>query len=132
MPNRGIKTGRVVGVRFWPRWAEVVKFALLVFGYAVSMTASNLLFKMTATKVGLEWWLWFLGGNVAGFGCPILITLALREESPSMVYAFTLGAGFILLQGGAWWCFRAPISGWQLGGLGLTVVGLIMLQLGRV
>ena len=109
-----------------------VKFALLVLGYAVSMAASNLLFKVTSTKSGLEWWVWFLAGNVAGFGCPILITYALREQSPQLVYAFTLGAGFVLLQLVAWWWFKAPVTGLQLGGLILTVVGLVMLQLGRV
>jgi len=109
-----------------------VKLALLVLGYAVSMAASNLLFKVTATKSGLEWWGWFLAGNLAGFGCPILITYALREQSPQLVYAFTLGAGFVLLQLVAWWWFKSPVTGLQLGGLILTVVGLVMLQLGRV
>ena len=109
-----------------------VKFALLVLGYAVSMAASNLLFKVTSTKSGLEWGVWFLAGNVAGFGCPILITYALREQSPQLVYAFTLGTGFVLLQLVAWWWFKAPVTGLQLGGLILTVVGLVMLQLGRV
>ena len=109
-----------------------VKFALLVLGYAVSMAASNLLFKVTSTKSGLEWWVWFLAGNVAGFGCPILITYALREQSPQLVYAFTLGAGFVLLQLVAWWWLKSPVTGLQLGGLILTVVGLVMLQLGRV
>jgi multidrug transporter EmrE-like cation transporter len=32
----------------------------------------------------------------------------------------------------AWWWFKAPVTGLQLGGLILTVVGLVMLQLGRV
>jgi len=109
-----------------------MKFALLVLGYAVSMAGSNLLFKVTATKSGMEWWLWFLAGNVAGFGCPILITYALREQSPQLVYAFTLGAGFVLLQLAAWWCFKSPVTGLQLGGLIFTVVGLVMLQMGRV
>jgi small multidrug resistance pump len=109
-----------------------VKFFFLVLGYAVSMAASNLLFKVTSTKSGLEWWIWFLAGNVAGFGCPVLITYALREQSPQLVYAFTLGAGFVLLQLVAWWWFKAPVTGLQLGGLILTVVGLVMLQLGRV
>ena len=83
-----------------------MKFALLVLGYAVSMAGSNLLFKVTASKSGMEWWLWFLAGNVAGFGCPILITYALREQSPQLVYAFTLGVGFVLLQLVAWWWWR--------------------------
>ena len=109
-----------------------MKFALLVLGYAVSMAGSNLLFKVTASKSGMEWWLWFLAGNVAGFGCPILITYALREQSPQLVYAFTLGVGFVLLQLAAWWWLKAPVTGIQLGGLILTVVGLVMLQMGRV
>jgi small multidrug resistance pump len=108
-----------------------VKFALLVLGYAISMAGSNLLFKVVATKSGTEWWLWFAAGNVVGFGCPVLITYALREESPQLVYAFTLGSGFVLLQLVAWWWFKAPVTGMQLGGLALTAVGLVMLQLGR-
>jgi len=131
--NRGIGMVRVaVVVRHWPEPIFRVKFFFLVLGYAVSMAASNLLFKVTSTKSGLEWWIWFLAGNVAGFGCPILITYALREQSPQLVYAFTLGAGFVLLQLVAWWWFKAPVTGLQLGGLILTVVGLVMLQLGRV
>jgi small multidrug resistance pump len=121
-----------VVVRHWPEPIFRVKFFFLVLGYAVSMSASNLLFKVTSTKSGLEWWIWFLAGNVAGFGCPVLITYALREQSPQLVYAFTLGAGFVLLQLVAWWWFKAPVTGLQLGGLILTVVGLVMLQLGRV
>ncbi len=109
-----------------------MKFALLVLGYAVSMAGSNLLFKVTASKNGMEWWLWFLAGNVAGFGCPILITYALREQSPQLVYAFTLGVGFVLLQLAAWWWLKAPVTGVQLGGLIFTGVGLVMLQMGRV
>lgn len=131
--NRGIGMVRVaVVVRHWPEPIFRVKFFFLVLGYAVSMAASNLLFKVTSTKSGLEWWIWFLAGNVAGFGCPVLITYALREQSPQLVYAFTLGAGFVLLQLVAWWWFKAPVTGLQLGGLILTVVGLVMLQLGRV
>lgn len=131
--NRGIGMVRAaVVVRHWPEPIFRVKFFFLVLGYAVSMAASNLLFKVTSTKSGLEWWIWFLAGNVAGFGCPVLITYALREQSPQLVYAFTLGAGFVLLQLVAWWWFKAPVTGLQLGGLILTVAGLVMLQLGRV
>jgi len=108
-----------------------VKFFFLVLGYAASMAGSNLLFKTAASKSGTEWWLWFLAGNMAGFGCPVLITYALREQSPQLVYAFTLGSGFVLLQLVAWWWFKAPVTGMQLGGLVLTAVGLVMLQLGR-
>ena len=121
----------VVAVRHWPELIFRVKFFFLVMGYAASMAGSNLLFKMAASKSGTEWWLWFLAGNVAGFGCPVLITYALREESPQLVYAFTLGSGFVLLQLAAWWWFKAPVTAMQLGGLALTAVGLVMLQLGR-
>jgi multidrug transporter EmrE-like cation transporter len=131
MRSPGIKTGRVVVVRQWPEPIFRVKFFFLVLGYAASMAGSNLLFKMAASKSGTEWWLWFLAGNVAGFGCPVLITYALREESPQLVYAFTLGSGFVLLQLAAWWWFKAPVTAMQLGGLALTGVGLVMLQLGR-
>ncbi|MCX6934591.1 MAG: hypothetical protein NTZ01_00085 [Verrucomicrobia bacterium] len=108
-----------------------MRFFLLVLGYAASMAGSNLLFKVAAGKSGIGWWLWFLAGNLAGFGCPVLMTWALREDSPHLVYAFTLGSGFVLLQLVAWWWFKAPVTGLQLGGLALTVVGLVMLQLGR-
>lgn len=108
-----------------------MKFFFLVLGYAASMVGSNLLFKIAATKAGSEWWLWFVAGNVAGFGCPVLITYALREESPQLVYAFTLGSGFVLLQLVSWWWFKAPVTGVQLGGLAITAIGLVMLQLGR-
>jgi multidrug transporter EmrE-like cation transporter len=108
-----------------------VKFALLVLGYAISMAGSNLLFNLAASKSGTQWWLWFLAGNVMGFGCPVLITYALREESPQLVYAFTLGSGFVLLQLATWWWFKAPVTAMQLGGLAMTAVGLVMLQLGR-
>ena len=130
--NRGIRMVRVAVVaRSWPEPIFRVKFFFLVLGYAASMAGSNLLFKMAASKSGTEWWLWFLAGNVAGFGCPMLITYALREESPQLVYAFTLGSGFVLLQLAAWWWFKAPVTAMQLGGLALTAVGLVMLQLGR-
>ena len=95
------------------------------------MAGSNLIFKVASEKNGTEWWLWFLLGNVVGFGCPVLITYALREQSPHMVYAFTLGAGFVLVQVAGWFFFHAPITAMQVGGLGLTAVGLVMLQLGR-
>jgi multidrug transporter EmrE-like cation transporter len=108
-----------------------LKFALLVFGYAISMAGSNLSFKVASEKTGQQWWLWFLAGNVVGFGCPVLITYALREQSPQLVYAFTLGAGFVLLQLAGWFFFQAPISALQVGGLVLTAAGLVMLQLGR-
>jgi len=108
-----------------------LKFALLVFGYAVSMAGSNLLFKVASEKVGTQWWLWFLAGNVVGFGCPVLITYALREQSPHLVYAFTLGAGFVLVQLAGWLCFHAPITAMQVGGLALTAAGLVLLQLGK-
>ena len=108
-----------------------MKFLFLVLGYAVSMAGSNLLFKVASEKEGACWWIWFLAGNVAGFGCPVLITYALREQSPHLVYAFTLGAGFVLVQLAGWWFFRSPITGMQLGGLALTAAGLVMLQLGR-
>ena len=75
-----------------------MKFALLVFGYAVSMAGSNLLFKVASEKEGTQWWLWFLAGNEVGFGCPVLITYALREQSPHLVYA-TRGLWAILLEG---------------------------------
>ena len=126
--NRGIGTG-VVAVSQWPDLP--LKFVFLVVGYAVSMAGSNLLFKVASEKEGTAWWLWFLAGNVAGFGCPVLITWALREQSPHLVYAFTLGAGFVLVQLAGWWFFRSPISGMQVGGLVLTAAGLVMLQLGR-
>jgi multidrug transporter EmrE-like cation transporter len=119
----------VVAVR---QWLDLpLKFVFLVVGYAVSMAGSNLLFKLASEKEGTAWWLWFLAGNVAGFGCPVLITWALREQSPHLVYAFTLGAGFVLVQLAGWWFFRSPISGMQVGGLVLTAAGLVMLQLGR-
>jgi small multidrug resistance pump len=108
-----------------------LKFVFLVLGYAISMAGSNLLFKVASEKEGTAWWLWFLAGNVAGFGCPVLITYALREQSPHLVYAFTLGAGFVLVQLAGWWFFRSPITFMQMGGLVLTAVGLVMLQLGR-
>lgn len=95
------------------------------------MAGSNLLFKVASGKEGAAWWLWFLAGNIAGFGCPVLITYALREQTPHLVYAFTLGAGFILVQLAGWWVFRAPMTGMQLGGLVLTAVGLVLLQWGR-
>ena len=116
------------------RWFDLLpglKFALLVFGYAVSMAGSNLLFKVASEKAGTQWWLWFLAGNVVGFGCPVLITYALREQSPHLVYAFTLGAGFVLVQVAGWFFFHAPITVMQVGGLALTAAGLVMLQLGR-
>jgi len=108
-----------------------LKFAFLVFGYAVSMAGSNLIFKVASEKTGTEWWLWFLLGNVVGFGCPVLITYALREQSPHLVYAFTLGAGFVLVQVAGWFFFHAPITAMQVGGLALTAMGLVMLQLGK-
>jgi len=108
-----------------------LKFALLVFGYALSMAGSNLLFKVASEKEGAPWWLWFLAGNVVGFGCPVLITYALREQSPHLVYAFTLGAGFVLVQLAGWFFFHAPITAMQIGGLALTAAGLVMLQLGK-
>ena len=114
------------------RWSErLLKFFFLILGYAVSMAGSNLLFKVASGKEGTSWWMWFLAGNVAGFGCPVLITYALREHSPHLVYAFTLGAGFVLVQLAGWWFFRSPITGMQLAGLALTAAGLVMLQLGR-
>lgn len=121
--------GVVAGGR-WPDFG--LKFPLLVLGYAISMAGSNLLFKLASEKEGTAWWIWFLAGNAAGFGCPVLITYALREQSPHLVYAFTLGAGFVLVQLAGWWFFRAPVTGLQLGGLVLTALGLMMLQLGRV
>lgn len=108
-----------------------LKFALLVFGYAVSMAGSNLLFKVASGREGVSWWLWFLAGNVVGFGCPVLITYALREQSPHLVYAFTLGAGFVLVQVAGWLFFHAPITAIQVAGLVLTATGLILLQFGR-
>ncbi|NCZ96068.1 hypothetical protein EBZ02_02715 [bacterium] len=108
-----------------------MKFAFLVLGYAVSMAGSNLLFKVASEKQGALWWLWFLGGNVIGFGCPVLITYALREQSPHLVYAFSLGAGFVLVQVAGWFFFHAPITALQVGGLALTAAGLVMLQFGR-
>jgi len=114
-----------------PEPPGLLKFALLVFGYAVSMAGSNLVFKIASEKTGTDWWLWFLLGNVVGFGCPVLITYALREQSPHLVYAFTLGAGFVLVQVAGWFFFHAPITAMQVGGLALTAVGLVMLQLGR-
>ena len=108
-----------------------LKFVLLVFGYAISMAGSNLLFKVASEKVGTQWWLWFLAGNVVGFGCPVLITYALREQSPHVVYAFTLGVGFVLVQVAGWFFFHAPITAMQVGGLALTTAGLVMLQLGK-
>lgn len=108
-----------------------LKFALLVFGYAVSMAGSNLLFKVASGREGVSWWLWFLAGNVVGFGCPVLITYALREQSPHLVYAFTLGAGFVLVQVAGWLIFHAPITAIQVAGLVLTATGLILLQFGR-
>jgi len=109
----------------------LLKLAFLVFGYAVSMAGSNLIFKVASEKSGTDWWFWFLLGNVVGFGCPVLITYALREQSPHLVYAFTLGAGFVLVQVAGWFFFHAPITAMQVGGLALTAVGLVMLQLGR-
>ena len=126
--NRGTGMVVVAGGR-WPD--SGLKFALLVLGYAISMAGSNLLFKVASEKEGTAWWLWFLAGNVAGFGCPVLITYALREQTPHLVYAFTLGAGFVLVQLAGWWFFRSPITGMQMGGLVLTALGLVMLQLGR-
>ena len=124
-------TGTVAVAARSPELLALLKFALLVFGYAISMAGSNLIFKVASEKTGSEWWLWFLLGNVVGFGCPVLITYALREQSPHMVYAFTLGAGFVLVQVAGWFFFHAPITAMQVGGLGLTAVGLVMLQLGR-
>ena len=128
-PNRDTATA-VVAVRP-PELPGLLKFALLVFGYAVSMAGSNLIFKVASEKTGTDWWMWFLLGNVVGFGCPVLITYALREQSPHLVYAFTLGAGFVLVQVAGWFFFHAPITAMQVGGLALTAVGLVMLQLGR-
>lgn len=108
-----------------------MKFAFLVFGYALSMAGSNLLFKVASDKAGPAWWLWFLAGNVVGFGCPVLITYALREQSPHLVYAFTLGAGFVMVQVAGWFFFHAPMTAMQIAGLALTAAGLVMLQLGK-
>lgn len=108
-----------------------MKFAFLVLGYAISMAGSNLLFKVASEKAGTQWWLWFLAGNIVGFGCPVLITYALREQSPHLVYAFTLGAGFVLVQLAGWFLFHAPVTAMQVGGLVLTAAGLVMLQLGK-
>jgi len=126
--NQGTGTEVVAGGQ-WPD--SGLKFVFLVLGYAISMAGSNLLFKVASEKEGTAWWLWFLAGNVAGFGCPVLITYALREQSPHLVYAYTLGAGFVLVQLAGWWFFRSPITALQMGGLVLTAVGLVMLQLGR-
>lgn len=95
------------------------------------MAGSNLLFKVASEKAGTQWWLWFLAGNIVGFGCPVLITYALREQSPHLVYAFTLGAGFVLVQLAGWFLFHAPVTAMQVGGLVLTAAGLVMLQLGK-
>ncbi|MBM4455084.1 MAG: hypothetical protein FJ411_01700 [Verrucomicrobia bacterium] len=124
-------TGMAAAAAQSPELSGLLKFALLVFGYAVSMAGSNLVFKIASEKTGTDWWLWFLLGNVVGFGCPVLITYALREQSPHLVYAFTLGAGFVLVQVAGWFFFHAPITAMQVGGLALTAVGLVMLQLGR-
>ncbi len=129
MPSRATATA-VVAARP-PELPGLLKFAFLVFGYAVSMAGSNLIFKVASEKSGTDGWLWFLLGNVVGFGCPVLITYALREQSPHLVYAFTLGAGFVLVQVAGWFFFHAPITAMQVGGLVLTAVGLVMLQLGK-
>lgn len=95
------------------------------------MAGSNLLFKVASEKEGPVWWLWFLAGNAVGFGCPVLITYALREQSPHVVYAFTLGAGFVLVQVAGWFLFHAPITALQVAGLVLTAAGLVLLQFGQ-
>jgi multidrug transporter EmrE-like cation transporter len=130
MPNPGIGTVAVAAGPWFNKLPRL-KFALLVFGYALSMAGSNLIFKVASDKIGGQWWLWFLLGNFVGFGCPVLITYALREQSPHVVYAFTLGAGFVLVQLAGWLFFRAPITPLQIGGLVFTALGLVMLQFGR-
>ena len=130
MPNPGIGTA-AVAAGLWPKNSPRLKFAFLVLGYAISMAGSNLLFKVASEKIGIHWWVWFLAGNVVGFGCPVLITYALREQAPHLVYAFTLGAGFVLVQLAGWFFFQAPITAMQVGGLALTAAGLVMLQLGK-
>lgn len=107
----------------------------LVLGYAVSMTASNLCFKMVHTGPGWNWsepgmaWAWFFAGNVAGFFCPILITIALKQDNAQVIYALCLGIGFCLVQLGSFFFFREPLSWIQWSGITLIGLGVFLLQL---
>lgn len=63
------------------------------------------------------WWLFgFIVGNIVGFVCPIVITLALKIGSPNLVYAMCLGIGFALLQVCSAILFKESLSVWQWGG----------------
>ena len=101
---------------------------LLILGYVVSLTASNLLLKIAADSAGYRALGWFIAGNVAGFFCPLTITFALRHGPPHLVYAWAIAGGFCVLQLASIWMFRAPLNLWQWTGLSLVALGLFFLQ----
>jgi len=106
----------------------------LVLAYAVTMAASNLCFKMVHSGAGWSWshpspaWAWFFAGNAAGFFCPILITLALKQPHAQIIYALCLGIGFCLVQAGSFFFFKEPLSWIQWSGIALIGIGVFLLQ----
>jgi multidrug transporter EmrE-like cation transporter len=101
---------------------------LLIAVYMAAMTAANLFTKFAADATGTRFWVWFVAGNIAGFVCPVTLTLALRHGPPHLIFAAAIAGGFCLLQLVSALIFQTALSPLQSLGIGLIVLGLFLLQ----
>ncbi|MES2308727.1 MAG: hypothetical protein V4507_07695 [Verrucomicrobiota bacterium] len=106
---------------------------LLLLTYILAFVGSNLCFK----KAGLfpsattPWWIWFSLGNIIGFFAPVSITMALKGESATWIFAVAIGLSFLTLQLSLWFLQAEPFQRIQGLGIFFIAVGLILVQWGK-
>ncbi len=100
----------------------------------LGFVGANLCFKKAAlfSSGSTQTWIWFALGNLIGFLGPVSITLALKQGSASGIFALSVGLGFLVLQLSLWAFYHEPMSLFQWAGAGFIVVGLVLINGGRI
>ncbi len=100
-----------------------------VVGAILAHTGAAVLFKMAAQRERWNALLFFTLGNGVGFFNPLCVTIAMRDNSPNLIYAVMNGVGgvfFVLVLN---WVFKGVLSPSQWIGVFIIVLGTLLLQL---
>jgi multidrug transporter EmrE-like cation transporter len=106
--------------------------ALCILGFIISQTGAYLLLKVAAQEAGMRMYMLFFLGTTVGFGSPVCMTMALKEASPNIIYAFCIGGSFFVLQFVSSILFKQSLSLMQWGGIMMVGSGLLVLHLTNV
>lgn len=102
---------------------------IFIILFIITSTASSLLFRVASQHTGRPALLYFILGNLCGFGVSVSLTLALHWGHANMVYAMAFGGAFCILQVVSWLMFKEPLTTIQWTGVGLVAAGMFLLPL---